>query len=688
MRYSDWSRIVCRLSVLSRACIPLLLGISLGGTSWAQLPTNNDPNNQIRFDTPAQADAARANLVNYIWDGGPIGSGGLPTTLPSVTTNVAFPSQADGIDQWNVASVDQLDVNVSGYDFHSISYLMHPTNLTNADRVIIVHQGHADDLDLGVGATANDLLQNGFTVLVMKMPLYGWNTDNTAIVPNRGVLVYSDHDSMISSTGGGTGGEGFRLFLEPVVQNINYVSATIPGFKDVNMVGLSGGGWTTSMMAAVDPRIKVSVPVAGSAPLYARNADPPSMGDLEQNYAPMYNENIAPDRTGGGVATWLETYALGGYGAGRSQVMVTNEFDDCCFSGTFATTLYGGFTNVVANKVTSLGAGQWSYVLDSTANTHQISSDAISSVINPALGITSPAPPPNGLPINHQFNDQSFGIPNGWTADPANQGTIIESGGEVVLSGTSIASMVRSKRFDPQIHTPVTITMRLDSVSLDNYAGFYVTNDASTRAHYFAPLINTVTKEIIIWADNRSLNLGALPSYMGGAATFSLTFDDTGFSLVFDAEAQGKFSSARQLWSAISGTFDLATLGYAAQVLIQSYDLDSLLPASMRVDYLTFLVDGDANGNNVLNNFDIQPFELALTDPAEFLDQFPAVTDYAQRLDVNHDGSFNNFDIQPFERLLTTAPSAPAAAVPEPSSLALAAIAALGSLAWLARRRR
>ena len=29
------------------------------------------------------------------------------------------------------------------------------------------------------------------------------------------------------------------------------------------MIGLSGGGWTTAVEAAIDPRIKLSIPVAG-----------------------------------------------------------------------------------------------------------------------------------------------------------------------------------------------------------------------------------------------------------------------------------------------------------------------------------------------------------------------------------------------------------------------------------------
>ena len=60
------------------------------------------------------------------------------------------------------------------------------------------------------------------------------------------------------------GASVLRFFLEPVVRSINY--ATTLGYKRVVMTGLSGGGWSTTMLAAIDPRITLSLPVAGSMP--------------------------------------------------------------------------------------------------------------------------------------------------------------------------------------------------------------------------------------------------------------------------------------------------------------------------------------------------------------------------------------------------------------------------------------
>ena len=480
------SKFSCLLFTARSSVLRILFALSLAAPAVAQLPTNNDPTNQIRFDTPAEADAKRSHLVDFIW------SSALPTTVPAVTMNVGLPSQSLGIDPSNVAQVDRLDANVSGWGFHSLSYLMHPTNTANANRLAIVHQGHANNLEAGVGTTANHLLQQGYTVLTMMMPLFGWNTDTTAVIPGQGGVSYSSHDQMILNTLPANGGNGFRLFLEPVVQGINYAQAANPNLQDVSMIGLSGGGWTTSMMAAIDPRISLSIPVAGSAPLYVRNDDvtQSSYGDTEQTYSPLFNENIQPDGTGGGVATWLEIYALGGYGPGRRQIMVTNEFDNCCFPGTYP----NSYKTIVADKVTSLGAGQWEHYLDSTHSSHQISSNVISTIIDPALGIEGPLPA--RLPIVDSFDDQSSGTPNGWSIDPSSSGgtSATEFNGRVTIQGPGLASIVYNAPFNSQLEQPITVTAELSSISSDNFAGIFLTDNIGSRAfhlvHYSTCLRN------------------------------------------------------------------------------------------------------------------------------------------------------------------------------------------------------
>ena len=65
------------------------------------------------------------------------------------------------------------------------------------------------------------------------------------------------------------GDHPLRYFIEPVVLTANY--AVAQGYEEINMAGLSGGGWSTTFAPAVDKRIKRSFPIAGSVPCAMRN---------------------------------------------------------------------------------------------------------------------------------------------------------------------------------------------------------------------------------------------------------------------------------------------------------------------------------------------------------------------------------------------------------------------------------
>lgn len=61
---------------------------------------------------------------------------------------------------------------------------------------------------------------------------------------------------------------------------------------------------------------------------------------------------------------------------------------------------------------------------------------------------------------------------------------------------------------------------------------------------------------------------------------------------------------------------------------------------------------GDLNGDSRVNNFDIDPFVLALIDPPAYALQYPSLN-AAFLGDVNEDGTFNNGDVDAFAALLT-----------------------------------
>ena len=78
-----------------------------------------------------------------------------------------------------------------------------------------------------------------------------------------------------------------------------------------------------------------------------------------------------------------------------------------------------------------------------------------------------------------------------------------------------------------------------------------------------------------------------------------------------------------------------------------------LLPQNLVETVSPAFLPGDMNGDQALDNFDIGPFELALSNPSAFLAENPGVLDYASRGDINADGSFDNHDIDAMSHLLT-----------------------------------
>jgi hypothetical protein len=68
------------------------------------------------------------------------------------------------------------------------------------------------------------------------------------------------------------------------------------------------------------------------------------------------------------------------------------------------------------------------------------------------------------------------------------------------------------------------------------------------------------------------------------------------------------------------------------------------------LQYIRRAPPGDLNCDGAVNNFDIDPFVLALSNPDEYATQFPDCK--AANADANGDGLVNNFDIDAFVQLI------------------------------------
>ncbi|MFC5864425.1 hypothetical protein ACFPT7_19115 [Acidicapsa dinghuensis] len=341
----------------------LWISVALCGRMWSQVPDSTV--------TVASIASARSSLIDMVW-----GEPGIPMqSLPSVT--VLAPAQAEWTEvvkemgltnNQAFEQVEKLSFEGPG-GFRNVGYLFVAKGSPN--RLVIVHQGHScrfDDPGLGLQGLIKTLLMKGYSVATLYMPRPDHCT-NPDIIPF--------HNKLFATFPKSQPGSALQLFVAPAVQTVNYALNQLK-YARVDMIGLSGGAWTTTLYAALDPRIRLSVPTAGTRPRSIPGDCGLNPDDKEQASIPSY----------------LNLYALGSTTAGRRQIQVLNKFDSCCFQ--VACPVRGkGTMNLEREireyeKVTQaadqrLGGGSFRVYVDANSHAHQISSTVTNQVIVPAL---------------------------------------------------------------------------------------------------------------------------------------------------------------------------------------------------------------------------------------------------------------------------------------------------------------
>lgn len=323
---------------------------------------------EIKIHTPAEIISKRIEIIRAIW-----GSDQIPDRSDVIITHgVKSPLKPNSV----VSRVDRIEIPVDAPVLEGdtpvidLAYFFVPVKRNN--RLILFNPGHLCSLKdepgstYRVEATITGLLQGGFDVLAIYMP----HVSDTSCNLN--------HCEIINTyTGNGIHppASGLRFFLEPEIVSLNYLLKE-NNYQNINMVGLSGGGWTTNLLTAIDDRIKYSFSVAGSMPLYYRYGG--SMGDVEQYLPDLYRH----------IAGYPDLYILGAYGKGRKQVQILNRNDDCCFGQKqhnperdYDLDLKT-FEQSVRERLILLEAKDHYYlVIDEDAPSHQISGYALENVI-------------------------------------------------------------------------------------------------------------------------------------------------------------------------------------------------------------------------------------------------------------------------------------------------------------------
>ena len=301
----------------------------------------------IDIDNESDILKKRDALIHFIWK-----AESIPSSYPDIIEKNIFDERYSDID--NLKQIDKFTITMK-HEVNSIVYFFHPEQST--DHLILYHQGHTGDFINGK-QTIDYFIKNGYYVVAFSMPLLGMNEQPIIEIENLGVVKLFDHDQLQYLES-----ESFTpisYFLTPVAYTLNYLDDHY-NFKTYSMIGLSGGGWTSTIYPAIDTRISKSFAVAGSLPISLR-LDEKDVGDYEQLHLELYK-----------IANYPELYIMSSYGNDRKLVQIFNKYDPCCFAGT----LYKHYEYEVKQVVSDLNNGKFTIILDDTHNEHKISDYAV-----------------------------------------------------------------------------------------------------------------------------------------------------------------------------------------------------------------------------------------------------------------------------------------------------------------------
>jgi hypothetical protein len=176
-----------------------------------------------------------------------------------------------------------------------------------------------------------------------------------------------------------------------VVLSVNYAKNVLK-YKHIVMVGLSGGGWTTTISAAIDPRIELSMPIAGSVPKFRSS--------LYSSWVPDLPEGAHKGEGGGGdfeqnegrpfysACGWACLYVLAATGspagatvdrsvdtttsAARHSLQMLHEHDSCCFATAGLHPNITDYNRFVQGELAKIGEDGWFQTAANLGNFHEI----------------------------------------------------------------------------------------------------------------------------------------------------------------------------------------------------------------------------------------------------------------------------------------------------------------------------
>lgn len=347
------------MSVTILACRP-----SASVTPTVELPTmpgletvpDVDVEALIRIHSPKDVEEKRTALLEFIF-----GQASLPEDMPEVDTYIP-----DDDTIWLLNPFQTYDVTVLTVRMAQglVSNIVLVKAGEETETLLLYYTGHGGMIDYD-RKNISKLVRAGYDVLILYMPMKGLNEPNTGNNPVAaleteccGAVRLGQHQQLSLLD------RPISYFLAPVAIGLNYAESI--GYTNFIMIGFSGGGWATTVYAALDLRISASFPVAGSAPLWMRIPGYEE-GDFEIQYLELYK-----------IANYLELYLMGAFGEGRYQNQILNFYDPCCFGGGRA--VY--YVPAIRKRLEELGAGNFTVWIDNRTIGHALGENTYNHILN------------------------------------------------------------------------------------------------------------------------------------------------------------------------------------------------------------------------------------------------------------------------------------------------------------------
>jgi hypothetical protein len=263
----------------------------------------------LRGECPASACARPINATTFKWNISVPVNASYSVFLQS---QVIHSLNSSGIAAGNTEKFESDDARTPTAQWPEVS--IYPQ--TRSKTLVIFHDGHAvtNGCHYDVENVVDWFNRLGYDAMHLQMPLHGCNAQNPMKpLPHEWFAQFAGIDGKDSAKF-----PFMKFFLDPVWLTINYAKNVL-GYQNIVMAGLSGGGWTTHIASALDVRIGLSIPVAGSIPCDFAHTS----WDFEQFC----------DQPWAKIANYTSLYVLASLEAERTQVQVLHEWDDCCFHG-------------------------------------------------------------------------------------------------------------------------------------------------------------------------------------------------------------------------------------------------------------------------------------------------------------------------------------------------------------------